>query len=258
LFTGNCIAPKGDLASRSLQINLEVDRPDPENREFAHPDPIAWTLANRGKILTALYVVMMGNPGLGARRNAAETRFKDWWRLVGSAVENAAVQHLRPPAKVDETCPPKVFAFKDLFLEQEQEDAEGASLGEFLSALHVLFGERGFGAAELLEVVRPSGGFWGEEKPKDRSTVTEAEQKAADAARDVRNAAVEMIREFLTRDRKATPSAKSIGKLLASNVGNPVRTVVGTGPEMMQAIVSLQAHSETHKNAKEYWLRVKG
>ena len=36
LFTGNNIGPKGDLASRSLQARIEVDRTDPENRPFRH------------------------------------------------------------------------------------------------------------------------------------------------------------------------------------------------------------------------------
>src|SRR5215471_4748147 len=30
LFTGNNIAPKGDMASRALQVRLDVDRADPE------------------------------------------------------------------------------------------------------------------------------------------------------------------------------------------------------------------------------------
>ena len=37
-FTGNNIGPRGDLASRSLHIRLDVDRADPENRKFKHPD----------------------------------------------------------------------------------------------------------------------------------------------------------------------------------------------------------------------------
>ena len=53
LFTGNNIGPKGDLASRSLKIGLEIDRADPENRDFKHPDPVGWTEANRDKILRA-------------------------------------------------------------------------------------------------------------------------------------------------------------------------------------------------------------
>ena len=40
-FTGNNIAPKGDFASRSLHVRLNVDQPDPQNRSFKHNDPIA-------------------------------------------------------------------------------------------------------------------------------------------------------------------------------------------------------------------------
>ena len=37
LFTGNNIAPAGDMASRSLVCSLDVTRPDPENRSFRPP-----------------------------------------------------------------------------------------------------------------------------------------------------------------------------------------------------------------------------
>jgi hypothetical protein len=40
IFTGNSITPRGDMASRSLMVALNVDRPDPENRTFAHADPL--------------------------------------------------------------------------------------------------------------------------------------------------------------------------------------------------------------------------
>ena len=36
MFTGNNVAARGDLASRSLCVQLEVDRADPENRPFIH------------------------------------------------------------------------------------------------------------------------------------------------------------------------------------------------------------------------------
>ena len=61
IFTGNSIAPRGDMASRSFVLPLNVDRPDPENRSFAHVDPLAWTIANRTKILSALYTVLIGS-----------------------------------------------------------------------------------------------------------------------------------------------------------------------------------------------------
>jgi hypothetical protein len=77
LFTGNNIAPRGDLASRSLQVRLAVDRPDPENRSFTQPDPIAWATDQRGNILRALYTILLGNPRLRAanrRRRKPDSR----------------------------------------------------------------------------------------------------------------------------------------------------------------------------------------
>ncbi len=87
-FTGNNIAARGDLASRSLQVRLEVDRPDPENRPFDHADPIAWTDNYRGTILRALYTILLGNPRLRATTpSAPETRFKAWW-IFGDVAES--------------------------------------------------------------------------------------------------------------------------------------------------------------------------
>ena len=62
VFTGNSILPRGDMASRSLVCRLEVGRPDPENRTFRHPDPVAWTLEHRARILRALYTLLRWNP----------------------------------------------------------------------------------------------------------------------------------------------------------------------------------------------------
>ena len=62
LFTGNAIGAKGDMASRSLTVQLAVDRADPENRDFKHPDPVAWTDAHRVEILRAFYTILLGNP----------------------------------------------------------------------------------------------------------------------------------------------------------------------------------------------------
>jgi len=62
ILTGNSIAPRGDMASRSFVVSLIVDRPDPENRSFTHADPFAWTQTNRAKILRALSVVSCNAP----------------------------------------------------------------------------------------------------------------------------------------------------------------------------------------------------
>jgi hypothetical protein len=73
-FTGNNISPKGDLASRSLIVRLSVSRADPENRNFQHPDPIGWTLANRRRILAALYTIMLAPPARHHSRQRLASR----------------------------------------------------------------------------------------------------------------------------------------------------------------------------------------
>src|ERR1700729_3652959 len=62
--------------------------------EFKHNDPVGWTEAHRGQIMRALYTLLLGNPFLRTPMGTeASTRFKIWWRMCGSAVENAAKQH---------------------------------------------------------------------------------------------------------------------------------------------------------------------
>jgi hypothetical protein len=123
-FTGNNIGARGDLASRSLHIRLDVDRVDPENRAFKHPDPVGWTENHRAEILAALYTILLANPQLKARRDAeGRTRFKMWWRVVGSAVENAA------------KLVGQELDFQKLFLTQEKDDEEAASLVDVLDVL---------------------------------------------------------------------------------------------------------------------------
>ena len=155
VFTGNNISPRGDMASRSLSVRLAVSRPDPENREFKHPDPLAWTDTHRGEILAALYTILLGNP----RRNQekghppAETRFKDWWDIVGSAVEFAAKQaqeHARAiVADQIASCPPQSFGFKALFLDGEIGEEQTSSLVTVVEILHRRWGTETFQAREV-------------------------------------------------------------------------------------------------------------
>jgi hypothetical protein len=119
-FTGNNIQPKGELASRSLEARITVDRPDPENRRFVHQDPIGWTLDHRRAIIAALYTILAGNPLLKEKPGGEKTRFKPWWRLVGSAIEHAAEKAVRG---VD---------FGKLFLKVEEKDEEALGLADAL------------------------------------------------------------------------------------------------------------------------------
>ena len=109
-----------------------------------HPDPIGWTEANRGRILQALYTILLGNPRLRDWDPAQPpTRFKMWWHLVGSAIEHAAAQHARIAeekvywftADPHPTCPPEPIKFADLFLASEAGEEQSAGLANVLDVL---------------------------------------------------------------------------------------------------------------------------
>ena len=83
-FSGNSVNPGGDIASRTICIDLDAKRADPENRPFMHEDPITFTTNNRKRVLRALYTILCMQRAVPATAN---TRFKDWWRAVGHALE---------------------------------------------------------------------------------------------------------------------------------------------------------------------------
>ncbi len=136
-FTGNNISPRGDLASRSLIARLEVDRPDPENRAFTHADPVAWTLENRGAILSALYTLLLSNPQLKEEHaTTLKTRFKTWWLLIGSALEHAAkTLEERQRSLADKDRYATQIDFNKVFAGVEQDDEEGSLLADVLDVL---------------------------------------------------------------------------------------------------------------------------
>ena len=152
-FTGNNISPGGDLASRCLTARLTADRPDPENREFKHPDPVGWTLANRAEILRALYVILLGNPRFREEnRKPAETRFKAWWHLIGSAIEHAAKEHAEHIAclAMDALpgCPPARVSFRELFSAADDDSEQTGGLATVLEVCRHTW-PAGFSAAEM-------------------------------------------------------------------------------------------------------------
>jgi hypothetical protein len=205
LFTGNNIGPKGDLASRSLQVRLEVDRVDPENRPFRHPDPVGWTKANRAEILQALYTILLGNPALDEPPNAPmKTRFKMWYRVVGAAVEHAAQCAANLDPDIDHV-PEQVLDFGGLFLDQEADDEEATSLAEMLAALDEAMRSRAEAAG------RAHKSF-----------------TAADVAAALTNSADEdalAVKGFLFPNQPSgTPvSSRAVAKRLKAHVGAPTK-----------------------------------
>ena len=137
VLTGNALQMGGDSGSRTLTIELTADRPDPENREFKHPDILGWCDRNRAQILKAALTILLGNPTLRSRTAKIETRFKAWFVLVGSAVEHAAALAGMPARMVD------------LFAQSEGEDDTVSVLVELLALLLQAFPGKEFTIEEL-------------------------------------------------------------------------------------------------------------
>jgi hypothetical protein len=214
LFTGNNIGRRGDLASRSLQVRLEIDRADPENREFTHPDPVGWTENSRGEILRALYTLLLGNPTSRPGSNVApQTRFKAWWRLVGSAVEHAATLHAEDTAErvahlVDDPpgCSPVKINFRDLFLSQEEDDEESASLTDALAALAATVWGRKDESFQAVDLARKLNDVSDYRSPEER-------ERAA------------VLRDFFfpKTPQNQDVSPKAVAKALKRHIGEPVK-----------------------------------
>jgi hypothetical protein len=138
--TGNNISAVGDLASRTLVVRLEATRPDPENRTFRHADVLAWTQANRARLMRAAYTILLGNPLLAipVGQRQAETRFKVRWEVVGAAVEHAAGLAGQP------------VKFADLFRANDAADEGVGALEQVLTALNRTFpAGRAFAAKDI-------------------------------------------------------------------------------------------------------------
>jgi hypothetical protein len=191
-FTGNNVGPDGDLSSRSLRCVLKIDRPDPENRAFTHTDPIGWTKAHRNQILRALYTLLLGNPRRTSKdKGAPETRFQQWYDLVGSAVEFASeVVTSEINGSVADAlsgCPPAPLKFKDLFIVGEEGDEENEGLSELLRLVRAKWGELHFKASNLAGYLEPEPG---PPSPDAREMLAVLERSSGSSLRPVSPTAV--------------------------------------------------------------------
>ena len=190
IFTGNSIAPRGDMASRSFLVSLNVDRPDPENRSFTHADPFAWTQANRPKILRALYTLLIGGALARPKDQVAKTRFKTWWELIGWPVEYAAGL-----LGINFDC-------TELLRAGESGEEEASAASRVLTILKKRYGGNTF---TTLDVVK--------ELAKLNSISNEGKERAAELA----DALGELIGKALEH-----PTARSLGKLFQKHLtGRP-------------------------------------
>ncbi len=238
IFTGNNCGSAGDLRSRSIDITLAVDRVDPENRAFKHPDPIAWTLENRRKILRALYTLLLTDssapPGQQFR-----TRFKPWWQLVGAPLEAAAKAAGRD------------LDFGKIFAEQEAEAADVVLLGDVLGAML----EQWFGVTltalggdlpallaretkkEFASLDFTAGNLAGLLTRDDPYMPPEERERAA------------LLREFLF------PRGRPNAAITAKAVGDALRKYVGTVAMFCNRALRLVAEPDGHTKTLKYSIR---
>ncbi len=83
---GNNVGIAADMVRRTLQISLDADEENPENRTFTH-NPVAEVLADRGKYVRAILVIarayrVAGRPG----RKPQRLSFGEWSDNIRSAL----------------------------------------------------------------------------------------------------------------------------------------------------------------------------
>jgi hypothetical protein len=224
IFTGNSIMPRGDMASRSLMLALNVNRPDPENRAFTHADPLAWTQANRSKIVRALYTLLIAGALNRPKQQQAKTRFKTWWNLVGWSMEYAA-------GMIGTT-----VNCTELMRAGEVGDEEASAASAALTIMREIWGDGAFTAMDVVKAMTPEMQAW--------STSTNLENADKTKAEPIADALGELVGKRLDR-----PTAHSIGKLFQKRlVGRPAWIDDG------QAVATLR--KSTGHNANTYRIDV--
>jgi hypothetical protein len=214
VFTGNQITPKGDMSSRTFMIALDADQPNPEDRDFVHPEPLEWTRSNRFKIMGALYTILIAGARNRQLNEIAKTRFKTWWRLVGWPVEYAAKLMGQ-----DIDCDQLIKA-------SETKDPDVLAIATVLSTFRAIWGTNRFTARDIVQKL-----------PREPSVLTSPEDKQGEVLFE---ALSELLGKPLNR-----PTARSIAKLLQRRlIGHPV----WTGNNEIATLRVLQNHE-----ANEYW-----
>ena len=222
IFTGNSITPRGDMASRSLMLALNVNRPDPENRSFVHADPLAWTQSNRAKIVRALYTLLIAGAQNRSKQQEAKTRFKTWWNLVGWPMEYAAAMI---GVTVDCT---------ELMRAGEVGDEEASAASAALAIMREIWGDSAFTARDVVKAMTPKTSLF----PTDWEEASKAKAEA------IADALGELIGRRLNQ-----PTAHSIGKLFQKRlVGRPAWIDDG------QAVATLR--KSTGHSANTYQIHV--
>jgi hypothetical protein len=237
MFTGNNTGPRGDLTSRSVKIEIEVNQVNPENRAFVHPAPIEWVEANRGKILVALYTLLIGTENMragGSNSAQAKGRFKDWWLLAGRPVEYAAGL---AGYETD---------FGMLFLELEDDEEDQVTLAGALAALSGQWrcareedNAAHFTAKEVTELINSQ--FSGGDATK------------IEAGRELREF---LFADLLDKNPNYVATSKAVGRRLVKHCGAPVSVEVNGTRAALSLRIRSRYQGTAHKGGVSYWLKI--
>lgn len=151
LATGNSLSVGGDMASRTVLIRLDPNRPDPDRRSgFRIPHLDSWIIepSNQRTVLRHLLVLILDWTAAGAPESAdapAMRQFTRWAQLLGGFLA-----HHRIPGFLS-----------NLAAVREVDEDESEWLA-FLTRWHDLHGRQKVTSRALIESTRMTGGSFGE------------------------------------------------------------------------------------------------
>ncbi len=140
--TGNHLQLGGDLARRSVLIEIESNHPTPHERDdFKHPDVVGYTMEHRAELLQAVFIIAAAwlRQGCPVPEDAPRMgSFEGWTAMMAGLLETAGIQG---------------FLGNRDRLRGQDADAEEMTL--LLVRARETFGERAFSARELAGVLAP-------------------------------------------------------------------------------------------------------
>jgi hypothetical protein len=146
-ITGNNVAISGDLARRTLRVQIDPGMPHPELRtDFAIDDFEGWVARERGNILHALLVLIRNwfNIGQPIRHDRGADTYRTW----AATVEGIIAESFFPGLKDARFADPAVIA--------ETTGVEDDEWKDMLAGIHGVKGDTPWTARQILDLINES------------------------------------------------------------------------------------------------------